>query len=144
MLSWQLWLIVAGACFILEIITVGFLVFWFAIAALIVALLSLWIPSLIAQTAIFIVLSAVLILFTRPLAKKLNKSDNAVTNSNRLIGKTAIVNKSISSHTSGQVKVDGELWTASLDSSCSDDVPEGSTVKINAISGVKVIVEPVK
>ena len=144
MVSWQLWLIVAGVCFVLEIITVGFLIFWFAVAALVVALLSLFIDNLIIQTAIFIVLSAILILFTRPLAKKLNKADNAITNTNRLIGKTAIVKKSITSHSNGQVTVGGELWTAALDENYSDTITEGSTVKINAISGVKVIVEPVK
>lgn len=144
MLSWQIWLIIAGVCFVIEIITVGFLVFWFAIAALIVAALSLFINNLIAQTAIFIVLSSLLILFTRSFSKKITKSDNTITNSNRLIGKTAIVKKAISSDNMGQVKIEGELWSAVLDSDYSLTIPEGSTVKINAISGVKLIVEPIK
>ena len=144
MLSWQLWLIVAGVCFIIEIITVGFLIFWLAIAALVVALLSLFINNFIAQTAIFIVLSTILILFTRPLANRLNKSDNAITNTNRLIGKTAVVKKAISSHNSGQVKVNGELWTATLVDNVNDTISEGSTVKIIGISGVKVVVEPIR
>ena len=58
MISWQFWLIVAGICFIIEIITVGFLIFWLAIAALVVALLSLFIHNFIAQSAIFICLSS--------------------------------------------------------------------------------------
>lgn len=87
MLAWQIWLIIAGFCFIIEIITVGFLIFWFGIAALAVALISLFVSNMIAQTAIFIILSAILILFTRSFAKKVSKSDNIVTNSNRLIGK---------------------------------------------------------
>ena len=36
MAMWQIWLIVAGVCFVLEIATVGFLIFWFAVAALVV------------------------------------------------------------------------------------------------------------
>ena len=40
MVAWQIWLIVAGFSFILEIATVGFLVFWFGVAALIVCILS--------------------------------------------------------------------------------------------------------
>lgn len=144
MISWQFWLIVAGICFIIEIITVGFLIFWLAIAALVVALLSLFIHNFIAQSAIFICLSSVLILFTRSFAKKITKSDNAITNTSRLIGKTAIVKKTISSNNNGQVKVNGELWTATLPENINDIIPEGSTVRINEISGVKVVVEPIK
>lgn len=144
MLSWQIWLIVAGVCFIIEIITVGFLIFWLALAALIVAGLSLFIHSLIAQTAIFIVLSSILIFFTRSFSKKITKSDNSITNSNRLIGKTAIVKKEISATSTGQVRVDEETWTAVLDSDYTLTIPEGSTVKINSISGVKLVVEPIK
>lgn len=144
MLYWQIWLIIAGVCFIIEILTVGFFIFWFAIAALIVAALSLVVPSLVAQTAIFIVLSSILIFFTRSFSKKITRSDNVITNSNRLIGKTAIVKKEISSQHNGQVKVEGELWSAVLDQDYSLTIPEGSSVKINAISGVKLVVEPIK
>lgn len=144
MLYWQIWLIIAGVCFIIEILTVGFFIFWLAIAALIVAALSLVVPSLVAQTAIFIVLSSILILFTRSFSKKITRSDNVITNSNRLIGKTAIVKKEISFHHNGQVKVEGELWSAVLDQDYSLTIPEGSSVKINAISGVKLVVEPIK
>ena len=56
MASWQIWLIIAGICFVIEIATVGFLVFWFAIAALITCILSLFIKNIIAQFVIFIIL----------------------------------------------------------------------------------------
>ena len=144
MIAWQFWLIIAGVCLVLEILTVGFLIFWFALAALIVSFLSIFIHSVIAQTAIFIVLSAILIFFTRPLAKKVNKSDNTATNANRLIGKTAIVKKKIQNHNNGQVKVDGELWTATLSEDCKDSIEEGSTVEIISIDGVKLVVKPSK
>ena len=48
MLPWQIWLIISGVCFIAEIATVGFLVFWFGVAALITCLLSLFISNVIA------------------------------------------------------------------------------------------------
>ena len=50
MAAWQIWLIISGVCFIIEIATIGFLVFWFAVAALITCLLSLFIPNIIIQT----------------------------------------------------------------------------------------------
>lgn len=65
MVPWQIWLIIAGLCLVLEMATVGFLIFWFAIAALITALLSLFIESIVAQTAIFVLLSAALIFLNK-------------------------------------------------------------------------------
>lgn len=144
MVAWQIWLIVAGVCLILEIATVGFLIFWFAVAALITCLLSLVIDNIIIQTAIFVVLSGLLILLTRPLADKIAKKDTVITNSNRIIGKEAIVKKEISSRESGQIKINGDTWTAILDESCSTTIPEGSTVEIIKIDGVKAVVKPLK
>ena len=144
MLPWQIWLIIAGVCFILEIATVGFLVFWFGVAALITCLISLFVPSIIAQTVIFIVLSVILILLSRPFAKKIGRKDNVVTNSNAIIGKEAIVIKEIDGKTGkvGQVKVLGDTWSAI----CEDSnivIPVDSTVKVSKIDGVKLIVEPI-
>lgn len=144
MLPWQIWLIIAGVCFILEIATVGFLVFWFGVAALITCLISLFVPSIIAQTVIFIILSIILILLSRPFAKKIGRKDNVVTNSNAIIGKEAIVIKEIDGKTGkvGQVKVLGDTWSAI----CEDSnivVPVDSTVKVSKIDGVKLIVEPI-
>ena len=140
MVAWQIWLIVAGFSFILEIATVGFLVFWFGVAALIVCILSLFIPSLVAQFAIFIILSALLICLTRRFAEKITKKDTIVTNSNSIIGKKAIVKKDISSTSNGQIKVNGDIWTAVLSEDFTDSIPEGSTVEIEKIDGVKAVV----
>ncbi len=144
MVAWQIWLIVAGFSFILEIATVGFLVFWFGVAALIVCILSLFIPSLVAQFAIFIILSALLICLTRRFAEKITKKDTIVTNSNSIIGKKAIVKKDISSTSNGQIKVNGDIWTAVLSEDFTDSIPEGSTVEIEKIDGVKAVVKPLK
>ena len=105
MLPWQIWLIISGVCFIAEIATVGFLIFWFGVAALITCLLSLFISNVIAQTVIFVILSVSLICLTRPFAEKMNKNDNIVTNSNAIIGKEGVVTKDITPNDVGQVKV---------------------------------------
>lgn len=141
---WQIWLIIAGFFFILEIATVGFLVFWFGVAALITCLLSLFIHNVIAQTAIFVILSAALIFLTRPFANKIAKKDTIVTNSNRIIGKEAIVKKQISANESGLIKVGGDTWTAILDAPYTEPISEGSSVEITKIDGVKAVVKPVK
>lgn len=144
MVAWQIWLIIAGICLIIEIITVGFLVLWFAIAAFIVAFLSLFIHNIIAQTAIFLAISTILILLTRPLTNKFTKNDNTVTNAKSIIGKNGIVKKEITNTQAGQVKVDGDLWTAVLDITCFDTIPVGSSVEIIKIDGVKLVVKPIQ
>lgn len=145
MLPWQIWLIIAGICLIIEIATVGFLVFWFAVAALITCLLSLFIHNVIIQTAIFVVLSALLIFLTRPFANKIGKKDKVVTNSISLIGKEGTVLKDITfnSATLGQVKVNGDVWSAVTEEDYGV-IPAKSIVRILKIDGVKLVVEPLK
>lgn len=144
MLPWQVWLIIAGVCLVIEIATVGFLVFWFAVAALITAILSLFIHNVIAQTAIFILTSVVLIFLTKPLTDKISKKDKNITNLNTVIGKDAIVTKEINTTvgTVGQVKVSGEVWSA-VSENYDGLITIGSTVKVLKIDGVKLVIEPI-
>lgn len=144
MAMWQIWLILAGVCFILEIATVGFLIFWFAIAALIACVVSLFTSNIVIQTTIFVVTSILLILYTRKFAEKISNKDNSITNVGRIIGKEAIVKKEITTTQNGQIVVCGDTWTATLDSSCTTPLPEGSSVEIVNIDGVKAVVKPIE
>ena len=78
---WQIWLIVAGFFLILEIITTGFLVFWFSIGALIAMCSSFFIENVIVQTAIFLISSTILLFITKSFVQKITKKDaNVKTN----------------------------------------------------------------
>ena len=139
---WQMWLIISGVFFIIEIITVGFLVFWLGVGALLAMLVSLITDNIIIQTTVFVLSSGALIFLTKPLAKKFTKSDTVKTNAFSLIGKTAIVTKSIDSKLGvGQIKVNGEIWSAKTTET--DIISEGSEVEIVEIDGVKVVVKPI-
>ena len=147
MVAWQIWLIVAGISFVIEALTIGFLVFWFGIAALITAGISLFIPEIMwLQATIFIILSGVLIFFSRKFAKKINKNDNNITNSQSVIGQIGIVTKKIdvSNQIAGQVKVLSETWTAVCNEKDVETLPEGTKVKIKNIDGVKIVVTPIE
>ena len=145
MVPWQIWLIIAGVCLIIEIVTVGFFVCWFAIAALITALLSLFIHNIIAQATIFIIISVILIFLTKPLTDKITKKDKVSTNVNALIGQEGTVIKEINSGSNkiGQVKILGDTWSAVTTNDFTNAIPVGSNVKILKIDGVNLIVEPV-
>ena len=74
------------------------------------------------------------------IAKKITKNDNHTTNVNSIIGKTGTITKSIENTKYGQVKVSGDTWTAVSDV----DISAGSTVKIDKVDGVKLVVSPIK
>ena len=136
---WQFWLIAAGILFIIEIMTVGFLVFWFAIGALITMIFSNFISNIFAQTVVFIISSCILLFATKPLVNKITK--NVSTNVYRIIDKQGIVVEDIDSEfEKGKVKINGELWTATSDTS----IPKGTTVVVKEVDGVKIYVEKVK
>lgn len=139
---WQVWLIIAGICFILEIATVGFLIFWFGIGALFAMITSLFTSNVIIQTSVFIITSTFMLFLTKPLLNKLTHKDSFQTNAYSIIGKTGIVTHEINSKKGvGQIKVGSETWSAiSID----DEIIEtGTEIEVKEISGVKAIVTPI-
>lgn len=140
---WQIWLIIAGLFFIAEMITVGFLVFWFGIGALIAMIVSLFISNIIIQTAVFVIASSILLFATKPFVKKFIDVKPTKTNAFSIVGKTALVIKEIDSiNSTGQIKINGEVWSA--ESENNEVISKGSEVEIINIKGVKAIVKPVK
>ncbi len=137
---WQFWLIAAGIFFVFEMITVGFLVFWLGIAALITMVVSFFTDNLVIQTAVFVISSISLIFLTKPFVKKfMNDKDNLATNSYSIIGKTGIVTENIDSTLgTGLVKIGTETWSAK--SNDENFISKGSTITVTKIDGVKAVV----
>lgn len=140
---WQIWLIASGIFFICEIITVGFLVFWLGVGALIAMLVSFFTSNIIVQMSVFVISSGLLIFATRPLVNKISKKDAIPTNVYSLIGKKAVVTEDIDWVTGkGQIKFEGEVWSAKSKEQI--NIPAGSEVEIVSIEGVKAFVKPLK
>ena len=140
---WQVWLLIAGLFFIGEIATVGFLIFWFGVGALIAMIVSLFTSNIIIQTTIFIISSTILIFATKPFVKKFADVKKTNTNVYSIIGKKALVIKTIDPiHSVGQIKLNGEVWTA--ESENNEIIEVGLEVEVLEIKGVKAIVKPVK
>ena len=136
---WQFWLIVAGICLVIEIATVGFLVFWFGSGALLAMITSFFTDNLIIQTVVFILSSTVLLFFTRPFVNKFSPKEKVKTNAFSIIGKKGIVTQTINPITGeGQVKVGSEVWSAK--SSEDVKIEKGLEVEVLDIDGVKAIV----
>lgn len=130
-------IIIFGA--ILEALTLDLTSIWFSLAALIAFILGILGVNIVVQLIVFIVISIGLLLSVRPLAQNYFRTNVVSTNSDRLIGKTAICTKSILKGGRGEVKVNSQVWTAiSQDDS---DILENDSVEILAIEGVKLIVK---
>jgi len=140
---WAVWLVLAGIFFIGEIATAGFLLFWLGVGAVLALMVSLVFDSLVAQIAVFAITSIVLIIFTKPMVKKFVEKEKIPTNIDSLIGKKGIVIKKIDTIESmGQVKVNGELWSAKSENDA--EIEKDTEVEIVEIVGVKLVVKPCK
>lgn len=138
---WQIWLIASGVFFIIEIFTVGFLIFWLGIGALLAMLTSFLTDNVIIQTAVFVISSGILIFATKPLVNKLTKTETVPTNVYSVVGKKGIVIEDINYSTgTGQIKSEGEIWSAKTKEQI--NIPKGTEIEIESIDGVKVIVKP--
>lgn len=137
---WQFWLIVAGLFFVGEIFTLGFLIFWFGIGALFAMIVSFFTTNIIIQTTVFLITSTIFILATKPLVKKFVDVKKTNTNVFSIIGKKALVIKDIDPiHSSGQIKLNGEVWSAETKND--EIIKKGSEVEVLKINGVKAIVK---
>lgn len=133
------WILVAIICGAIEIFTVGFWFLWLAIAAVLVALLVQFgiLPTLEIQLLIFAMFTLLLIIFTRPLVMKFVKSNDTVSNVKALIGQHGITLTTIVPMEFGQVKVNGEIWTAITE----EELEENTRIEIIGIDGVKLLVK---
>lgn len=136
---WMFWLIASGIFFAIEIFTTSFLIFWLGIAGIISLIISLFVENIIIQAAVFVISSTILIIFTRPLTKKLLKTEFTVpTNIYSINGKRGIVIEKIDTlKSTGKVKVDGELWSATS----IHNIEEGAEIEVLNVNGVKLDVD---
>jgi membrane protein implicated in regulation of membrane protease activity len=126
---------------LIEAFTLGLTTIWFALAALVMVFLSFLDIPLTWQILIFLVISAVLLIFTRPVAIKKLKAGREKTNVDTLVGRHALVTKDISEFDKGEIKIHGVPWSAlSEDSS---EIKTGSKCIIVRIEGVQAIVRPI-
>jgi membrane protein implicated in regulation of membrane protease activity len=136
-----IWIGLAVILAVFEGCTVQLVSIWFMFGAICSAVTSAFTDSVPIQIAVFFVVSIVSLVATRPLAKKLiGKKGTVKTNSNRLIGETGTMISDIQDTDDiARVKIAGEVWSAK-----SDIVPilKNTKIKVVAIEGVKLIVEP--
>lgn len=139
----MVWLILLIIFIGVEVATLGLCSIWFAGGALVaIAAAALGTPVWV-QIIVFMVISLVLLFFTRPIAVKYFNKDRVKTNVESLIGKQAIVISEINNLQGiGQVTVGPQEWSARsvVEGAV---IPVGAVVVVEAISGVKLMVRDI-
>ena len=135
------WLVAVIVLGIVEALTVGLVTVWFAVGALAALISSLFGGPLWLQILLFVVVTAVTLITTRPLVKKyFGKNSHKPTNADMVIGKEAQVTEEINNlQGTGAVKCLGKEWSAR--SASGESIAEGEIVTAVQIEGVKLIVK---
>ncbi len=137
------WLLAAAIFIVLEILTMGLTTIWFAGGALTAALCALLAFPVGVQFLVFFVVSLILLCITRPLANRFVNNKVVKTNVDSLIGQKCLVTRKIDNlRAEGEVTLKGQTWSA-RSSDGKTDIPENAIVKVEAISGVKLLVSVV-
>ena len=134
------WLIVFVILLVVEIATMALTTVWFAGGAL-AAFLAAYIGfGVVVQVLVFLIVSILLLVLTRPLAVKFFNQERQKTNAESLIGQKAIVKEEINTlQTTGRVEVNGMEWSAKPEES--EIIEADRIVMIKGIQRVKLIVE---
>lgn len=135
-----IWLALFILFLVIEIITVGLTSIWLAGGALAALLLYALGADIIWQIVAFIVVTCILLVFTRPLAVKYMNSNRTKTNYEGVIGKVIRISETVDNmEQTGKASVNGQEWTIRSED---DTILEaGSIAKVVNISGVKLIVK---
>ncbi len=137
------WIVLGVVFSIIEILTPSFFFLWFGVGAFISAAVSPFLPITL-QILIFGISSAILVLLTRPIAKKISGGEPPKKiHLDDIIGKEAIVIEKIDNiEGTGLVKIGGDVWRAYARRD-DEKFEKGEKVRILKVEGAHVVVERV-
>ena len=135
-----LWLLAAGALFVLETLTADLLFASLAISAT-AAMLTAWGGGgFLAQGIAFAVSAVITVFLLRPLALRemAKRTRKTATNTEALLG---AVTKTLSAvgADEGQIKLHGDVWSAR---STGESIRAGQSVVVKEIDGATAVVSP--
>lgn len=133
------WAIAFVVFLIAEIATLDALIsVWFAVGALAAMFCAIADIGFVWQMAVFVGVSAVVLIATRPFVKKV-QGKKVPTNYELDVGKQAVVIESVNNALGqGRVKLDGTDWSARSEDG--SEIFEGERVTVTQVDGSKLIV----
>lgn len=138
-----MWLVLMVVFILIEVSTVSMVSAWFALGTLAALIASLCDAQLWLQIVLFVVVSVIMLLALRPLAKKYFTPRLTKTNVDAIIGVEGLVTECIDNVTSsGRVKLGHMEWSAR--STSGETLEVGSRIQVDRVEGVKVFVSTVE
>ena len=135
------WLIALVIFLVIETATLGLATIWFAGGALVALIAAMCGAGIVIQIVLFLVVSLVLLFFTRPLAVRFLNKDTLKTNVDRVVGMEGVVTEEISNLAgTGKVSLGGNMWTARTENE-GGAIPVDAVVTVLRVEGVKLIVK---
>jgi inner membrane protein len=137
-----IWFIIGFACFLLEFVLPGLILFFFAVGAWIVAILSLFIDMNInTQIIIFLASSILTILLFRKWVKQIMWTKKQSTElEDEFLGKTGKAETFIGPGQNGKIDFKGTSWDAKSE----DIIEKGENVTIIGNDSILLIVKSTK
>jgi membrane protein implicated in regulation of membrane protease activity len=140
---WAAWLVLAVALGAAEMISLDLILLMLAVGAVVGALVAVAGLPFVLQVLLAAGGATAMLALVRPnLIRRLHSGPDLVTGHNRLVGQQGVVTEELSAHTTGRVKVGGEVWSAApYDESLT--IAPGAVVEVFAIRGATAYVHPV-
>ena len=134
------WLVIAVVLGIFEAATVALVSIWFAIGAVAAMVPAYFNAPFWVQILVFILVSALCFVFTRPFFKKIIRVNKQPTNVDRLVGQEGVATDDIENiEWRGKVFISGLTWSAR--SETGELIPQGAVVTVKKIEGATLVVE---
>ena len=137
------WLVIALVLAAVEIATVDLIFLMLAGAAVAAGISKLIGLELLGQGIVFAIVALVLLGLVRPWAKNFlqRRTPDVLTNAQALVGKPALVTQLVTVN-GGQVRLDGEIWSARLAPATAAALAVGTPVTVMQIDGATAVVIP--
>lgn len=127
-------LMVIAECASMQLVSI-----WFAVGSLGAFFAAMLDLGFTGQLAIFVLVSLVLLIVTRPLLKKLRVQSIVPTNADKEIGATAVIIEEVDAAAgTGRVRLNGVDWIAVSESG--SVLPVNTVVIVRQVQGAKLIV----
>ena len=137
------WLILMILLLIVEAAAPGLVSVWFAAGAFAAMIAAAFKLEIWLQIVVFVCVSVLSLILTKPLVKKFVNGKIQPTNADRIIGRECIVKETIDNLAgTGTILVEGVVWTA-RSANETVAIPGGARVIVDRIDGVKAIVHSI-
>lgn len=136
-----IWIGVIALALVVEAISMDMTSIWFAVGGIVSLISYLCGASLTVQIILFVIVSALCIVFLRNITKKLIQKPTVATNIDSIIGTKAIMIDKTTELELGSIKVNGIVYSAKAEDN--SDIESGTEVEIVKVEGNKMIVKPI-